>query len=176
MRSQKGHINKEGLGFIALANITRDVVGQQKGLVALIVNSAAVALKIAAAHIGKGRKIANLSVQVAVKIFKATLVWVIAHLRMAEMPLADHCCLVASGAKRLRHKMFIGMNAVVVPGQNYTVGNTQTYRIAAGHQCCSGGRADRCGVKTIETDPLIGQFIQRGGIDITAVKTDIIPA
>ena len=50
------------------------------------------------------------------------------------------------------------------------------HRIAAGHQCCAGRRAEGLRGKLLELQPLGGELVDIRGLDVRAVKADVLPA
>ena len=176
MRRQKGHIQEKRFCLVPLTNIGRHLVRQQEGLVTIIVDGHAVALEVLPSLIGKRRVIADLGVQVTVKMIKAPVVRVIGHLGVAEVPFSHHGSLITRRLKRLGKEMLIRVNSVDIPGHDHAIGNTEADRVAARHQRRPGRGTYRCGVKAVEFHAFGRQAIQRRRVDIPAVKTDIIPA
>ena len=160
MGRNERHVHEERLFLIALTNIPTDLIGEQVGFIPLIVNRDAVFLKIFAAHVGKGRIKADLGVKVAIKVFKTTLVGVVGHLRMTQMPFAYHCCLIARRLKRLRHKVLGWVHANIVPGKDDAVRDAQANGVTTRHQRSSCRRTDRRCVKAVKPDPLLCQLIE----------------
>ena len=95
MGSDEGHVDKERPSTVALADVARYFVGKEERFVALVIDGYAVALKIFATLIGEGREKTYLGVQVTIEMLESTVIGMICHLCMAEMPFADHSGLIS---------------------------------------------------------------------------------
>ena len=69
----EGHVEEEGPLLVALLDPAGRLVGEQEGLVALVVDGLAVALEVLAALVREGREVAHLGVEVAVEVIEAAL-------------------------------------------------------------------------------------------------------
>ena len=109
-------------------------------------------------------------------MIKTTLVGMIGLQRMSQMPLTHHCRLITRRLETLGHKMFLRMNADIHPRHDHAIGHPQAHGVTPGHQRGPGGRTDRRGIETRQLHTFRCQPVQRRGIDLPAMESDIAPA
>jgi len=73
--------------------------------------------------------------------------WPVFPVSMTEVPLTDHCRLVASFLESLWERGFLGWQAIGVSRENHKCLQAGSHRVATSHQGCESWCAKRHSVK-----------------------------